>query len=234
MTLSANGPISRCRFFIFDLDDTLYPELEYLRSGFRAVARWCTETLAVDGPATNEELNALFCGGYRRDTFDKWVENHGLARNTAVEMLAVYREHSPEIEPFPGTREMLAELRRRSKVGLLSDGILTIQQRKLAALGIQNMFDVVIFSDQLGRDSWKPSRRPYLLALEAAGVSPSEAVYVGDNPTKDFIACRQLGMPSVRIQQKGGVYAELVPESESHAPDFVAGSIDHLRALLDA
>lgn len=220
------------RVVAFDLDDTLYPEAEFVRSGFREVAHWSAVKLSRDPDATFLELLDLFDGGIRGTVFDSWVAEQGLSTELIGEMVAVYRNHYPRITPFPGIREMLSELRRDFRLGLLSDGPAAIQERKLSALGIGHQFDAVVFSDRLGRDSWKPSLKPFMALVDALEVVPEEAIYVGDNPAKDFVACRQLGMSSIWFRQSSGIYSNLLPESDSHRPDYVEETVAGVISLL--
>lgn len=109
-------------------------------------------------------------------------------------------------------------LSRVAKLGLVSDGYLEVQRRKLAALGLSHFFTSVVFSDQFGREHWKPSTIPFATILRNLDCAPYRAVYVGDNPKKDFLGARQLNMHTVRIVRSDGIYAKLEPPSELHAP----------------
>lgn len=220
------------RAITFDLDDTLYPEIQFVQSGFHEVANWCRENLGIASDVVYQELSGLFDKGNRGKIFDEWTEQRGLIPGTVQGMVRVYRNHHPRIEPFPGVREMLLDLRKQFRIGLLSDGSLAIQERKLSALDLTDLFDALIFSDRWGRDYWKPSSRPYLALIKALSMKPEEVVYVGDNPAKDFFACRRLGMRSIWLRQSTGIYAEQVPESAASRPDYVVESIHSLRDLL--
>jgi putative hydrolase of the HAD superfamily len=219
------------RAIAFDLDDTLYPESEFVRSGFREVGLWSLKALNFDPYTTFSELIDLFEGGTRGTLFNSWVASHGLSADLIGEMVSVYRKHCPNIEPFPGVREMLTDLRKEFRLGLLSDGLLAVQERKLAALGIEHLFDAVVFSDRLGRNYWKPSVKPFLELMHNLKVRPEETVYVGDNPIKDFVACKQLGMHSIWIRQANGLYSGIKPEIDAR-PDCVVDSIEGVADLL--
>src|SRR5687767_769940 len=82
---------------VFDLDDTLYPECDYVRSGFAAVDRWLREHRGVTG--FSEIANAHFRGGRRGNIFDLSLEELGLPRDPALvsRLVTVYREHKPSI-----------------------------------------------------------------------------------------------------------------------------------------
>lgn len=218
---------------VFDLDDTLYPERAYVLSGFRAVAAWAEEQLDIPADQTFVELRQLFNEGVRRNTFDCWLENQGFHANRwAPQMVAVYREHQPQITPYPHVLEPLQRLRHRYRLGLVTDGYLAVQQRKLACLGVEPFFDAVVFSDELGPEAWKPSPRPFQVVLERLEITGPEAGYVADNPTKDFFAARHLGMWTVRVRHPDGLYRHLEPPSAEHAPDVEIESVDRLETIL--
>src|SRR5207302_1642121 len=83
--------------------------------------------LGIRGGQGFAELWGLFEQGVRGCTFDRWLTGHGLdASGLTGRLVEVYRGHEPELAPFPGTRELLTSLRRRYRLGLLSDGYLDV------------------------------------------------------------------------------------------------------------
>ncbi len=220
---------------IFDLDDTLYPELEYVFSGYRAVAAWSAARFKTSQETGHAELIDLFRQGKRHHIFNQWLARYDLdSEENALELLRVYREHKPTIRLFPGVVCLLQELRSQFRLGLVSDGYLNMQTLKLAALGVEPEFDAIVLSDSLGSDAWKPSPRPFQAVLEQLRVLPAEAVYVGDNPTKDFVGARCAGMRSIRCLHLGGLYSEIEPASPEHAPDMSIFSLQDLACALEA
>jgi len=207
---------------LFDLDDTLYPEREYVFSGFRAVAAWAEVRMGIPQAQGVKELIGLYQAGQRGHTFDVWLQGHGKQQEAPVERLVeVYREHVPTIAPYPGVTELLNSLRGHYRLGLISDGYLAVQQRKLAALGLAHYFDAVVFSDEWGRAAWKPNPCPFEAALERLGdMPPTLTIYVADNPKKDFIGARQLGIKTIRVRYPYGMYCDTAPESAAHQPDL--------------
>lgn len=219
------------RAVIFDLDDTLYPEADYVRSGFRAVAAWAAETLRIPAEPAIAELDRLFADGVRRDTFDRWLRARGFGHQAAElvpQMVEAYRNHSPTLTPFDGIPELLQSLSDSCALGLVSDGYLTVQEKKWRALGVQEYFGAVVFSDALGRDAWKPSPRPFERVLEQLGCAPTAALYVGDNPAKDFLGAGRLGMHTIRCRFPGGEHRQVEPLSDAHAPTWTVESLSQL------
>ncbi|MGH8883816.1 MAG: HAD family hydrolase [Egibacteraceae bacterium] len=221
------------RAVVFDLDDTLYPERAYVRSGFRAVSVWAETHLAIPAAEGLARLEQLFSSGVTSHTFDRWLACAGLDPGQHVaQLVEVYRAHEPDIEPYPGVPGLLERLAPRYRLGLVSDGYAAVQRRKLTALGLKRHFDSVVFSDDWGRRCWKPAPLPYRVTLERLAVQASESVYVADNPTKDFLGARRVGMRTVRLQDPRGIYGTLDPETADHAADVDITTLAALPATL--
>lgn len=209
----------RFKAIIFDLDDTLYPERDYVLSGFKAVSNWGEERLGIPASQTFSFLSCAFAAGVRGDTFNRWLKSVGAPAALVPELIQAYRQHEPVLEPFPGVRDLLVQLGSRAALGLLSDGYLEVQRAKLAALALEPHFNAIVFSDELGRDAWKPSVRPFQVVLSRLGVAGNEAAYVADNPLKDFLGARSLGMATIWARHCAGDYASLRAPSPDHAAD---------------
>jgi putative hydrolase of the HAD superfamily len=218
---------------VFDLDDTLYPEADFVRSGFTA----------VDGELQNRGIrgfaplaNSLFQQGARGKIFDLALAELATSVPPALiaELVQVYRAHLPQLSLFPDARWALDYYAARTKVALLTDGYAATQRNKVAGLGLQNVFAAKLFTDDLGPKGWKPSVVPFLelAAMLEMSESMELLVYVADNPIKDFIAPNQLGWKTVRIKRPGGEYASLEPRETAHAPQHEIDSLEGLSSVL--
>jgi putative hydrolase of the HAD superfamily len=228
--------VPRWRAVVLDLDDTLYPEAAYVRSGFRAVATQVQEALGVPAGEAEAELVALFEQGVRGDTFDRWLASRGLGGEVVVgDLVAAYRAHEPDIDPYPDAAPLLGRLRAGGfAVGLLSDGDPAVQGAKLDALGLRDAFDAIVITGELGEGAGKPSPRGYVEVLRRLGdAPPGESVYVSDNPAKDFLGARRAGMRSIRVRRPEGVYAALEPETPEHAPDAETDDLERVQRALE-
>jgi putative hydrolase of the HAD superfamily len=227
--------MGRFRAVIFDLDDTLYPERQFVRGGFAAAARWVAgqANCSADGCACN--LQRLFDRGVRGHTFDIWLAEMGLPPALSAGMVQAYREHRPELALHDDVASAIAHCAQAHLVtGLVSDGYLDVQRRKVASLGLAEMLTTIVLSDEFGRAFWKPATKPYLAAVERLGVVPRDVVYVGDNPRKDFEGARRSGLRSVRIRRSDGLYASDEAASGDAEPDREIQSLCHLREVLAA
>jgi len=62
---------------IFDLDDTLYDELTYVRSSFRAVAVWGEANLGLDADVSYARLLEILAAEGRGQSFNRWLDGQG-------------------------------------------------------------------------------------------------------------------------------------------------------------
>jgi putative hydrolase of the HAD superfamily len=217
--------------WIFDLDDTLYPEREYVRSGFRAVGRWAEERLGLSQAIVRAQLDALFDGGFRSDAFQWWLSEQNLPERLSAEMAEVYRSHEPDIAMYPDAEPALEELRPGFKLGIVTEGRRAAQERKIRALGVDRWIGAVVILGEDDRADWKPSRKPFDRMLGMLSVAGGEAAYVGDNPRKDFRGAREAGLRTVRIRREGGLHAGEEPESTPDAPDLEIHTLAQLAEL---
>ncbi len=218
--------MNKLKAIVFDLDDTLYSERDFVLSGFSAVANWASVNLEISPEAGYTTLFDLYSDGVRNNTFDRWLIIHGIDRPEIVPtLLDIYRQHTPNISPFPEAIHLLKMLTQDYKIGLVSDGYLEVQQRKWSVLGIDHYFDAVVFSDALGRENWKPSTAPFKLVLEQLRIPPERSIYIGDNPRKDFFGARQLGMYTIQVKRTESEYGNLQPPGSEYCPDLTIDSL---------
>ncbi len=232
--------MSKLELVLFDLDDTLYPEMQYVMSGFRHVSRKLFPT--------EDMQNEVYCkmielfSKDRGHVFDNLAEElirkgfddlpGGLGPDTLARyMIDEYRNHVPRITLYKDAQHVLDKLRSKGlKLGLVTDGTAEIQRKKVEALNLQRLFHCTIYTDELGpgRKYWKPSCYPFQLALDKMALSAQEACYVGDNPSKDFEGPSRLGMSTVWVRRESGVYSDACMHTE---PTFQISSLVELEEL---
>lgn len=181
---------------IFDLDDTLYSEKDYVRSGYRKIAEH------LEKPELTDQMWAVFeCGG---KAIDEVLTANGLEAHKD-EALHIYRFQKPDIQPYPGVEQMIARIRETKKVGIITDGRPEGQWAKIRALGIQ--VDEIIVTDELGGIEFrKPNSTAFCLMQDRLSLPFEKMVYIGDNIKKDFIAPESLGMRAIWFRNADGLY----------------------------
>jgi len=220
------------RAVVFDLDDTLYPEVQYVRSGFWAVAKKLACAKHSE-QAVFELLWGTFEQGDRRRVFNAVLGQLQLEDNEGViaELVEVYRNHRPKLELDGQVEQTLSELRADYKLGLITDGFMPGQQLKVEALGLEGFFEKIIYTEQLGRAFWKPATKSFEMMSEVLGCKGAECVYVADNMSKDFVGPNLLGWRTVRVRLAQSVHAE-EGATVGEEPEVTIESINELPGLL--
>lgn len=190
---------------VFDLDDTLISEKEYIRSGYLHVAGIIEDRFAMDKKEVFDELLSLFkvspLNVFNR-LYDKYQIEY--SKEMILDLVKEYRGHFPYIQFYDDVLPCLSELKRAGiKVGIITDGYAIAQRQKLKAIQADEYFDEVIVTDELGREYWKPHPKAFELMKEKFRVNFDEMIYVGDNPEKDFYISRTYPIKTVRILRNG-------------------------------
>lgn len=190
---------------VFDLDDTLYKEIDFLKSGYRQVAQLVEKRYAL---SENEIYNNLLSWYYKKENpFALLNETYGLDCPVA-DYLDVYRFHHPNICLSDGVEETLSELKPQDVVlGIITDGRKVTQQNKIEALGLGRWFEKenIFINEEPGH--FKPSHWSFeRLMQHCLEQFPSQDLsfyYVGDNPQKDFLAPNELGWETICLLDDG-------------------------------
>lgn len=185
---------------VFDLDDTLYKEIQYVDSGIRAVAIDAEEAgvmpaseayrLIKAAPDTASGFDRLAAVALESEIYDLF---------DIQRMLAVYRYHRPQISLPDDSRKTLESLKSNGiTVGLITDGRIATQQAKIHALGLDRYIkpENILISEEIGTDKHWPASFELMMKR-----NPSETsfTYVGDNPEKDFYWPNKLGWETVML-----------------------------------
>jgi len=194
---------------VFDLDDTLYPERQYVRSGYAAVAEDLRQKLGCEERFERWLWNR-FCQGQATGAFDALNQNFQLhlSKDQIIQCVKVYRGHRPHIHPYEGVCDLLSRLHAQYRLGLLSDGFLPAQRLKLEALNLARYFDAVVFTEELGREYWKPSPAGFEKIRQVLDVPHEAFAYVSDNPAKDFVAPNALGWRTIQYLRPEQIHAD--------------------------
>jgi len=210
------------RGLVFDIDDTLYDEQDYVRSGFDAVAR-LVATPEADEHAISSWLRDAFQSGVRGDTLDRLRAAFPAVadRFTTEALIDAYRSHTPSIVLADGMSEALDELRRRGlRLGVLSDGPAASQHAKAVALGLDRWFEPIILTSVFGAAFAKPATAGFEHIANGWALAARELVYVADNPAKDFAGPRRLGWATIRLRHPRQLRFTLEATVADHRPDL--------------
>ena len=170
-----------------------------MRSAFAEVADLASRQTNGSRDRLLDVLLSAFDAG--EPAFQELCKEPGV--NLSVDRcLKIYREHEPTLSLSPETVKVLEKLKSKGCVlGIITDGRIVTQRNKIKALGLERFVDDgdIVISEAMG--STKPYERNYLYFETRY---PDESfVYVGDNPSKDFITPNRLGWTSVCLLDNG-------------------------------
>lgn len=181
--------------FVFDLDDTLYSERSFEQSGISFVFKRVESCFyGRNGTLTIKDLKS-------NTWIDQILDFEEISNVYSKEtLLDYYRNHLPEINLYPDARNFLNRIKANgNRMAVITDGRSVTQRNKLKALGVENFFDVVIISEDVG------SEKPALTNFQMVGMQcqGKHYIYFGDNPKKDFLGPNQLGWETIGLLDRG-------------------------------
>ncbi len=143
------------------------------------------------------------------------------------ELLNFYRNHAPSIILFSGVLDLFRRIRNKSGcIALLTDGRSITQRNKIKSLGIENDFDFISISEEIG--AVKPSLKGFKLIEER--LNKDNYYYIGDNLKKDFIGPNQLNWNTICLVDNGkNIHSyKLCELKENCKPDHYIFSLNNL------
>lgn len=177
------------KIFVFDLDDTLYSERDFEKSGIEFVY----ENLSIKHISLETILN-------NRNNWIELIINGSNNQFTLQMVLDIYRNHFPTIQLYKDAKEFLEKLHSQGiEMSLITDGRSITQRNKLRALGIESFFKNIIISEEV--NSEKPSQNNFNMVMN--NKLAENYIYIADNPKKDFITPNKLGWTSICLLDKG-------------------------------
>ena len=191
-----------------DLDDTLFPQSAWLAGAWAAVA---AAAVPYGVPDLLPALLSIAAEGSDKGAIiDRALAAVSVDGGDFMSALvAAFSTWAPAaLDLYPGARDALIRLRSDGlALAIITDGNPVIQRSKLAALGLFELVDHVVISDEIGgRATRKPSPEPFLRALQLCGCSADEALHIGDRPAKDVAGAAGVGMRTIRVRT--GEYAD--------------------------
>jgi putative hydrolase of the HAD superfamily len=184
---------------VFDLDDTLYPRVRHVHSGFGAVARAIAGRFELDAAAVYVCLRAAHDRGERGYELQRMCASFGLTDALVPDLVHIMREHQPQVWLWHDAAEALHALRMRGwRTAILTNGRPSTQAAKVRALGLHELVDHVVYAEEHAA-AGKPAPEPFLAVLDRLGVTAPNAVMVGDDRVKDVEGARAIGMRTILL-----------------------------------
>lgn len=181
----------KTKTIVFDLDDTIVKEIEYLKSAFCEIVNHVN---SEDVNLYNQMMEWYF---QKENVFQNLIKlNPNLE---LMELKNIYRNHHPNFNSQSLEKHFLTKLKEKNyKLGLITDGFSVTQRNKIKALDIENLFDLIVISEEFGTE--KPNLKNYEIFHQ---FNTEEYYYIGDNVSKDFVSPNQLGWKTIGVLDDG-------------------------------
>lgn len=212
--------IDKNTFVIFDLDDTLYKEVEYLKSAYRFISTIIFKEIRID---IYSEMYSLW--KEKKPVFDIIKAKYSI-NQTIQELVELYRFHIPMIEVDKGAKLLLDKLVKNDvPIGLITDGRSRSQRNKLNSLKIEKYFKEVLISQEFGSE--KPDQRNFLYYSKK--YKNYKFIYIGDNFSKDFITPNKLGWMTIGLIDNGiNIHSQNILLDKNYHPKIKINSFNDL------
>ncbi len=210
----------------FDLDDTLYKEVDYVKSGYKAVAVNNAEIIV---PSVSYGLmSEAFEAG--ENPFDAVAKNaNGFDIAKAV---STYRFHRPNIWLDESTANVLQQLKASGhRLCIITDGRTATQRNKIDSLGLLRFVDPddIVISEDTGHTKLDDCN----FRLVEQRYPSEKCVYVGDNPEKDFFHPNRMGWHTVMLKDDGRNIHPQQEKPSEWAAEKVIASLTELPEYLE-
>ena len=216
---------------VFDLDDTIYEEFSFVKSGYKAVSEYLSFEFNISASEIYEKMLLIYKSQGRSLLFNKILEIYGVSnRKILNKLIQIYRTHIPDLELNEEVKELLLRLSCKYSLYIVTDGNRFVQQRKIDALMLESFFKKIFITRNYGLKAEKPSLHCFkkILSMEKSD-NWSDLIYVGDNPNKDFIKLKEQGSKTIRINNGLFKNIKFPIEYEAHV---TINSIVNLESVL--
>ena len=214
---------------IFDLDDTLYLERSFVESGFKAVAKFLEKEFDWSTHETFSEMLELLDRHGRGSIFDSLLySKQKYSKKLIKDCVKTYRYHEPKIKIFDDTKDIISSSLYPQYI--VTDGNKLVQKNKTSSLGIESYFKKIFYTHAYGIHNRKPSTYCFEKIKKIEKCAWNQMIYIGDNPNKDFVNLRPLGVSTVRVLT--GEYSDYQVTSEYDA-DYTIPNLSKLPLILE-
>ena len=199
------------RGVVFDLDDTLFDQKAWMLAKLKLTWSEVADRLPPRKQFLTLALRVIEEGN-RAHLFDALANELGWDDVTRLSVIECYRRARPSHAPiYPDVVATLHQLRRLGyRLALLTDNPATSQRLKLDVCGLGELFDAVVFTDELGAS--KPDSRGFDACGKALGISAGQLVMVGDNLFRDIQGAQNAGYQHGFLICRNGAFFNFSPE----------------------
>ena len=215
---------------VFDLDDTLYDEKQFVYSGFLEVANWISEMSKTSSNIIYESMVKDLSMNGRGEVFNNALKIYfHKTKKNIKRCISIYRLHKPRINLEKDVVDLLMELGKTYKLYIVTDGNKIVQNNKIKSLDVEKYIKKAFITYRYGLNASKPSLKCFEIIKNIEKINWQELVYIGDNPNKDFVNLNKVNAITIRVLQ--GDYANIEVTNEYDAK-FKIDKLTDLKMLI--
>jgi len=219
------------KILVFDLDDTIYKEIDYLISAYREISEKLG--LSLNGMISEKEIFNEMFSFYKshKNPFIEILKKYNINDILMTDLLMIYRTHKPKIELKPSTEKTLNYLKEKGYImGIITDGRSIQQRNKIQSLDIEKYFENIIISEEIGTE--KPNLQNYIFFENT--FPNCEYIYIGDNLKKDFVSANKLGWTTICLLDNGkNIHKQKFDLEKEYLPNYYINSIKEILNIIE-
>lgn len=219
---------------VFALDETLVSQEDYIKSIYHHAARllapYCRNL-------TENRIFIQLLLLHRQNpnrVLVRFLDSHNIpfSKDSLLSLLRQCRDHRPDLTAYPDVYRTLPTLRQDGlKLGIIADGYAFTQQQKIAAASLEPLVDAIVYSEQIGNGYTTANPQVFEKAASLLSLPLEQILFVGSDPTKDFLVSGLLPIKTVRISRSKNT----IPEHEyarKTAPKYSINTLPELCSLI--
>jgi len=186
----------------FDLDNTLYDAKKYYLGAFQDISNFLQQKHSINKEEAYNKLVEFWVEktSMYPHLFDDLVRHFSIRKESVETFVKIFNEHKiNNNQLYSDSIPTLKKLKKEKyKIGIITDGNVSRQKRKIMNYSLDELVDVIVYTKTLEP---KPSKLPFIEALNKVDVAPSNGYYVADNPHLDFKGANDVGFTTIRIMR---------------------------------
>ena len=225
---------------IFDTDNTLYAYNPPHQVATEAVEKKAVKLLGVERDAfrnafnsarqkVKKQLGPTASSHSRLLYYQQTIETLGLKTQLLLTLdleQTYWRTFLSQAHLFPKVHNFISAVRNKGILtAVITDLTSQIQFRKLIYFGLDDEFDFVVTSEEVGKD--KPAKAAFKLTLNKLGIEPASCWMIGDNPDEDILGASSMGITTLQKRHSG-----VVVYKGDKGPDLVFDDFTELYSKL--
>lgn len=221
--------MKKSKVVVFDLDDTLYKEIDYLKSAYKEIASIISKNTLKAIILEDIYNDLLYYYSEKKDVFKEIIDTYKPLNIVKEDLINIYRNHNPNITLSSENENVLKYLKKEGcRLCLITDGRSIQQRNKIKALEIEKYFEYILISEEFGSEKPNPSNFTYFEKL----FGERSFFYIADNTSKDFITPKKLCWVTICLLDNGeNIHKQQFDISEKYIPDFQITSLKQILNL---